>query len=104
MVILYALGQLIAIAAGEFQKIKNTTYWGGVFWLPLPNLLFSEKHSPSYCCGARQSLHPSKRACTLPTAATRSGRSSCHRQRSLRSLPPSPRSVGIAIGTQIEDL
>ena len=37
------------------------------------------------CCGARQSLRPSKRTCAMPTAATRSPRCICPRQRSARS-------------------
>ena len=37
------------------------------------------------CCGARQPLRLSKQARVLPTAATRSARFICHRQRSHRS-------------------
>ena len=37
------------------------------------------------CCGARQELRLSKQACSSPTAATRSPRSSHHRRRSDRS-------------------
>ncbi len=37
------------------------------------------------CCGARQPRRLTEQACVLPTAATRSPRFICHRQRSVRS-------------------
>ena len=52
----------------------------------------------SSCCGARKKLRPIKRACFLPTAATRSARFICHRQRSHRSpfgVPPPSMAAGI---------
>ena len=57
---------------------------------------------PTSCCGARQSLRPSKRSCALPTAATRSGRSSRPRRRSPRSPPGTRRSPQILLHTKKE--
>ena len=56
----------------------------------IPKVRFHDlRHTFSSCCGARQKLRLSKQARFLPTAATRSPRSSRHRRRSDRSPSPS---------------
>ena len=70
------------------KKRPHRLVWS-LFGSPCWTCFFLQKISPSYCCGARQLLRLTKQTRTSPTAATRSGRSSCHRQRSPRSLPPS---------------
>ena len=55
---------------------------------------------PTTWCGIRQALRPSKRSCALPTAATRSGRSSRPRRRSPRSPPGTRRSPQILLHNQ----
>ena len=71
---------------------KNTTRLGGLSFLVAEAGL-----EPTPCCGARQALRPSKRSCALPTAATRSGRSSRPRRRSPRSPPGTRRSPQILL-------
>ena len=62
---------------------RNSTRNGGVFCIF--RRMGTGGCPPVSCCGARQLLRLAKQACILPTAATRSGRLLCHRQRSLRS-------------------
>ena len=67
-----------------------------------PPACFLLRYAQPSCCGARQSLRLTQQACTLPTAATRSPRFICHRQRSVRSpfdsrtqiKNPTPNGVG----------
>ena len=70
--------------AASCSQSRRPTNWATPGY-DLVSIKIGDQAGALSCCGARQSLRPSKRTCAMPTAATRSPRCICHRQRSARS-------------------
>ena len=103
---MFTLIYILYLINHKLQKQKSVLKRERIFvWLPLLDLRGGLRiNSPSYCCGTLRKLRLWKQPRFPQTAATRSGRSSRPRRRSHRSLPPSPRSVGIATERQSETI